>query len=181
MEGSSSHGGQIPLFEYLSLKGEEAAEERFPAGAWGVGVFLSLPPIKTGAVLRDPPLPETQGGWGLGPILFQSLSSRSPSSITRPATSSSRLLTAPLGPLTKPSFLYSDPSQGQRKPPRTTLMRQWHGPQTPYLRSSFSIPISKCAPPPLASGGDGCGQVRHLGTGVLGTWEKVREYSFRRD
>lgn len=37
MEGSSSHGGQIPLFEYLSLKGKEAAEERFLAGAWGWG------------------------------------------------------------------------------------------------------------------------------------------------
>ena len=37
MEGFSSHVGQIPLFEYLPLKGEEAAEERFPAGGWGWG------------------------------------------------------------------------------------------------------------------------------------------------
>ena len=47
-------------------------------------------------------------------------------------------------------------------------MRQWHGPQTPYLRSSFSIPISKCAPPHLLQGAMAVDKSGILGLGYWG-------------
>ena len=66
VEGFSSHGGQIPLFEYLPLKGEEAAEERFPAGVWGGGVVKLAPHHQdwSGAQRPSPPRnPRWVGTW----------------------------------------------------------------------------------------------------------------------
>lgn len=134
-----------------------------------MGVLLSLPPIKTGAVLRDPPLPETQGGWGLGPILFQSLSSRSPSSITPPATSSSRLPTAPLGPLTKPSFFTVTPS-GSKEAPKNDSHEEAVGTALrPHISEVASPSPSPIAPPlQLASGAMPVGKSGILGLGYWG-------------
>lgn len=141
-------------------------------------VLLSLPPIKIGAVLRDPPLPETQGGWGLGPILFQSLSSRSPSRlpITPPATSSSRLPTAPLRlptllsvPSPSPVFFTVTPS-GSKEAPKNDSHEEAVGTALrPHISGVASPSPSPIAPRlQLASGAMPVGKSGILGLGYWG-------------